>query len=163
MKNILTFIIIMFTSIISAQIDYPKIEKDSLGQVVVIMTIEQAQKLDNDSELLAELKKLGSANDIEKIAYIKIIDGNEKVITSQKVEIAKLNIVIGNKSTEITELKARIDEYIIGATILNTKYSKSQEMVTLRDEKIKNLKTKMLFGGIGGSIVIIALIAAIIL
>lgn len=162
MKNVLILMMLIITNLISAQ-GYPKIEKDSLGQTIVIMTIEQAQKLDNDSELLAEFKKLGSANDVEKIAYIKIINGNEKVITSQKVEISKLNIVIKDKSNEIDELKKRIDEYIISTTILNNKYSKSQEMVALRDDHIKKLNTKMLIGGIGGSVVILALIAAIIL
>lgn len=146
----------------SQNIEYPRIETDSLGQKVVVMTIEQAQKLDNDSDLLNEFRKLGDANDIEKIAYIKIIDANEKVIASQKIEISKLNIVIGDKNKEITELKNRLNEYSVNNSILNSKVKINEEIVDEKNKQLSKLKTKMVIGGIGGVLVITALVVSII-
>ena len=52
MKNLL-FILTLLLSLTSfSQKSYPRIEKDSLGNKIVIMTYEQAQKVDNSFELL---------------------------------------------------------------------------------------------------------------
>jgi predicted RNase H-like nuclease (RuvC/YqgF family) len=146
----------------SQNIEYPRIETDSLGQKVVVMTIEQAQKLDNDSDLLNEFRKLGDANDIEKIAYIKIIDANEKVIASQKMEISKLNLTITGKDNEINELKNRLNEYSVNNSILNSKVKINEEIVDEKNKQLSKLKTKMVIGGIGGVLVITALVVSII-
>ena len=58
MKKLLTTILLALSFAASGQIDYPKVETDSLGQKIVIMTIEQAQKLDNSSDLLVLFGKL---------------------------------------------------------------------------------------------------------
>lgn len=161
MKKILTFLFIMLSSLMMSQgIEYPRIETDSLGQRVVVMTVQQAQRLDNDTDLLAEFKKLADANELEKIAYIKVIDANEKVIASQKVEISKLNETIAGKSNEINELKNRINEYAVNNSILNTKFIVSQKLVDEKDKQLKKLKTKMVIGGIGGALAIIVLVVA---
>ena len=39
-----------------SQTEYPKIEQDPAGQTVVVMTLEQAQELDNATDLLALLE-----------------------------------------------------------------------------------------------------------
>lgn len=148
--------------VFSQKSEYPRIEIDSLGQSIVIMTVAQAQKLDNDTDLLNEFKKLNNANELEKIAYIKIIDGNEKVIASQKIEISKLSLTIDSKDSEITELKNRINEYALNNSILVKKFETSQSMVDEKNKQIKGLKTKMIVGGIGGAIAITALIISII-
>ena len=57
------FIVTLFSSSSFAQtLDYPRYEVDSLGQKVIVMTIEQAMKLDNNSELLTLFEKLNSQN-----------------------------------------------------------------------------------------------------
>ena len=162
MKKLLSLLFIMLSSVMMSQIEYPRIETDSLGQRVVVMTVEQAQKLDNDTDLLNEFRKLGDANELEKIAYIKVIDANEKVIASQKIEIAKLNVVIGDKSNEITELKNRLNEYAVNNSILNNKFTVSQQIVDEKNKQLRKLKTKMIVGGIGGAVVIVALVVSIV-
>lgn len=165
MNKVLTYILIMFSSIILAQekIDYPTIYTDSLGQRVITMTIEQAQILDNDTDLLIEFKKLADADEIEKIAYINVINSNNIIIASQKIEISKLNLTIDGKSNEIAELKNRLNEYSINNSILNEKFNKSQLIVNEKNKQLTNLKTKMIIGGIGGAIAIVALIAIILI
>lgn len=163
MKKLLTLLLLIISQMVFSQkSEYPRIEIDSLGQSIVIMTVAQAQKLDNDTDLLNEFKKLNNANELEKIAYIKIIDGNEKVIASQKIEISKLSLTIDSKDSEITELKNRINEYALNNSILVKKFETSQSMVDEKNKQIKGLKTKMIVGGIGGAIAITALIISII-
>ena len=54
MRSLLTLLVGLFISInvFSQEIEYPRYQVDSLGQSVVVMTIEQAQTLDNNSDLL---------------------------------------------------------------------------------------------------------------
>jgi hypothetical protein len=60
MKNIFIIILSFFALFSSAQIDYPKYSVDSLGQKIVLLTIDQAMRLDNNSELLGLFEKLNS-------------------------------------------------------------------------------------------------------
>ena len=55
MKKLFTILLTLFFSTMFsqvAQIQYPKFEIDSLGQKVVVMTIPQAMKLNNNSNIL---------------------------------------------------------------------------------------------------------------
>jgi len=62
MKKFILTLMISLSSLLSFSqtIDYPRIETDSLGNKVVVMTIEQAQKIDNNFEILNLLTKQGT-------------------------------------------------------------------------------------------------------
>ena len=57
MKTIIITTLFMFFSFLTFSQKYPRIEKDSLGNKFVIMTYEQAQKIDNTFELVNLLEK----------------------------------------------------------------------------------------------------------
>lgn len=157
------FIVTLFSSSSFAQtLDYPRYEVDSLGQKVIVMTIEQAMKLDNNSELLTLFEKLNSQLGEYDSACIKVINDKEKVISIQTVEIAKLKESLKTKADQIASLQHRIAEYIVNVGILQDQVKNREGVISEKDRQIRGLKTKMIFGGIGGGAAIIGLILGII-
>ena len=157
------FIVTLFSSSVSAQtIDYPRYEVDSLGQKVVVMTIEQAMKLDNNSELLTLFEKLNSQLGEFDSTCIKVINDKEKVISIQTVEISKLKESLNIKDEQIASLQHRIAEYIVNIGILQDQVKNREDVISEKDKQIRGLKTKMIFGGIGSGAAIVGLILGLI-
>jgi|688.fasta_scaffold04263_22 hypothetical protein len=157
------FIVTLFSSSVSAQtIDYPRYEVDSLGQKVVVMTIEQAMKLDNNSELLTLFEKLNSQLGEYDSTCIKVINDKEKVISIQTVEISKLKESLNIKDEQIASLQHRIAEYIVNIGILQDQVKNREDVISEKDKQIRGLKTKMIFGGIGSGAAIVGLILGLI-
>lgn len=144
-------------------LDYPRYEIDSLGQKVVVMTIEQAMQLDNNSELLSLFEKLNSQIGEYDSVCIKVINDKDKVISTQKAEIAKLNASLSNKAEQITTLQKQVGEYIVKIGILEETVKNRQSVIEEKDNQIRGLKFKMITGGVGGGIMIVGLLLGIIL
>lgn len=73
MKKLL-IIPILLLSFLSFSQDYPKIELNDKGQKIVVFTLEQAQKIDNDLEVYALLKVARIQCDSLNLSYVKVID-----------------------------------------------------------------------------------------
>jgi len=164
MKNIFSLLIfLLLTFTLSAQtIEYPRYEIDSLGQKVIVLTIEQAQKLDNNSDLLILLEKYAQQIAEYDSICIKTVNEKEKVIDLQKIEISKLKENLSVKDKEIKNLQGRINEYILKESFWNEQMKLKDETITIKDKQIGELKTKMIWGGVGGGAAIIGLILGII-
>jgi hypothetical protein len=167
MKKFLTLMIGLVLSLTSfAQyskpIDYPKFEVDSNGQQVLVMTIEQTQALDNATDLLAMLEKLNTQMGDYDSVCVKVINDKEKVIASQKVEISTLKESLLNKDHQIEALQAEVSLYLQKILILESEVANRQKVISEKDLQIRNIKTKMLVGGIGGTAVIIGLVLTIL-
>jgi hypothetical protein len=57
------------------------------------MTIAQAMKLDNNTELLGLFEELGVEINFDRV-YIKVISDKDVVISKQKVEISNLKKIL---------------------------------------------------------------------
>ena len=164
MKNFLTLIIGMILSLSAysqysqPKIDYPRFEIDSLGQQVLVMTIEQAQNLDNGTDLLVLLQKQNTQMGQYDSVCVKVINEKEKVIASQKMEIAKLKESINNKDLQIKALQGEVASYLKKILILEDEVTNRQQVIDEKNLQLKKMKTKMIFGGIGGGVAIIGLI-----
>ena len=164
MKNFLTLIIGMILSLSAysqysqPKIDYPRFEIDSLGQQVLVMTIEQAQNLDNGTDLLVLLQKQNTQMGQYDSVCVKVINDKEKVIASQKMEIAKLKESINNKDLQIKALQGEVASYLKKILILEDEVTNRQQVIDEKNLQLKKMKTKMIFGGIGGGVAIIGLI-----
>lgn len=168
MKKFLTLIIGLVLSLTSfAQyskpIEYPKFEVDSNGQQVLVMTIEQAQALDNATDLLIMLEKLNTQMGDYDSVCVKVINDKDKVIASQKMEIAKLKESLNNKDSQIEALQGEIASYLRKIIILEAEVANRQKVIDEKNLQIRSLKTKMVFGGIGGGVAIIGLVLGLIL
>ncbi len=160
MKNIiLTLISIFFLSIPSflqnTKIEYPRFSKDSTGQVIVEMTIEQAQKLDNNSDLLKLFEKLNLQLDNYDSVCVKVINDKDIVINEQKIEIKKLKDFVDNKDQQITVLQEKIADYILKEVLYNQELSNKDKIIKEKDKQLRGVKTKTwLTGTIGGAIIV---------
>jgi uncharacterized protein (DUF3084 family) len=150
-KLIIAFLLTLFSFSAYSQIDYPRYEKDSLGQTVVVMTIEQAQKLDNNTDLLALFRKL----DAQLLDYdslcVKVIGEKDEVIAKQSVQINKLKETLEVKGDEIANLQKRIVEKDSEISNLNSELKNKNDEISLHKDEMKKGKTKAFaLGGIGG-------------
>lgn len=154
--------ILMSMSLLSQTIEYPRYEVDSLGQKVVVMTIEQAQKLDNDTDLLALFEKLDSDLDDYDSLCVKVIAEKDVVIAQQTVQINQLKELNKNKDAQIDNLLAQINDYKNKEIGYIKEIANKNEEINLHLDKIREQKIKMIVGGGLGGLVIIGLVIAII-
>jgi hypothetical protein len=139
-------------------IKYPKFEIDSLGQKVIVMTIPQAMKLNNNSDLLEKFE----AQDIKMKEYETLC---VKVISEKDDVIAKLNVTIGHqdgqllvKDEKIKSLQGEILGWMERNKILEGQLANRQKVIDEKDKQLRRLKTKMFIGGGLGSLALIGLV-----
>ena len=147
----------------SKPIEYPKFETDSNGQQVVVMTIEQAQALDNSTDLLALMEKANTQIGSYDSVCVKVINDKEQVIASQKIEIAKLKQSLDNKEQQIKALQGEVASYLKKILILEDEVANRQQVIDEKNLQIRKMKTKMVIGGIGGGAAIVGLVLSLIL
>ena len=162
MKKILILLTCLFSISMFSQGLYPRIEKDSLGQEVVVMTTKQAMMLDNNSDLLRLYEQLGvDVNNYEN-SCIKVIDGQNKVIAILKLNVDNLKSQIDIKDEKVKTLQYQVADYIIKVGILEKEVYNRQSLADEKSKQLRKLKTKMIFGGVGGGLIIIGLVAALV-
>jgi hypothetical protein len=164
MKKIILIISIIFLSVCGySQIDYPRYEVDSLGKTVVVMTIEQARRLDNSMDLLSLFEEMNS----DLISYdslcVKVINEKDKVISIQSMEISKLKENLNVKDAQITSLQNQIDLYVKNEILWGEQIKIKQDEIDLKKKQVKDLRVVSIVGGITMGSIIVGLVAAIIM
>lgn len=163
MKNLIFTIISTLISLsLYCQIDYPKYEIDSLGQKVIVMTIEQAQSLDNSTDLIPLLKKLNMQSNSSDSICIKVVNEKDVIIAKQEVQINQQKDLLSNKDQQIQNLKQTINEYKNKESLYQQEIKNKDAEINLHLKKIKNQKLKMIVGGSVGGLAIIGLIIGIL-
>ena len=162
MKKLFTLLLtLVFTTMFSQvtqKIKYPRFEVDSLGQKVVIMTIPQAMKLNNNSNILEKFEQLqAEMQDYENIC-LKVINEKDEVIAKLDVVITKQDSQLVKKDEKINALQQEIVAWMQKNQILQTEVVNRQNVIDEKDSQLSRLKTKMVVGGISGSLVIIGLV-----
>jgi hypothetical protein len=163
MRKLFTILItLVFTTMFSQgkQIEYPKFEVDSLGQKVIIMTIPQAMHLNNNSNILEKFEKLAEEMKDYETLTLKVIDEKNKAITKLDIVVKKLDGQILVKDDKIKALQGEILAWMQKNKILETEIVNRQKVIDEKNSQLSRLKTKMVVGGIGGSVVIIGLVLA---
>jgi len=151
MKKLLTVMLTIFSLISFSQIDYPRIETDSLGKKIVIMTIEQAQKIDNNFEILALLTRQGSECDSLNSAYLKVIDNQGNQISLLELNVKKLKEQIKDKDSQIVNLQTRlVNEESSNKLCEKQKENDAAEIKILKHE-ITRQKMKKVIGFVVGA------------
>jgi hypothetical protein len=163
-RNILTVLMTLFFTNMFSQltpgIKYPIYEVDSLGQKVIVMTIPQAMKLNNNSDLLEKFE----AQDIKIKEYETLC---VKVISEKDEVISKLNLTVGKqdgqlliKDEKIKSLQGEILEWMARNGILEKQLANRQQVIDEKDKQLRGLKTKMIISSGLGSLAIIGLVLA---
>ena len=166
MRKLLALIMLMFTTLAFSQkkeIDYPRYEVDSLGQKVVVITVRQAMILDNNSDLLILLKKqVIEMNEYEDIC-VKVINDKEVVISKMTVQISKLEKDLVVKDDKIKILQDEILALVAKLKLSDEQLTNRDDVIKTMNKQMSKLKTKMIIGGIGGGIIIVALVLSSVL
>ena len=165
MKSLLTLLVGLLISInvLSQEIEYPRYELDSLGQSVVVMTIEQAQKLDNNSDLLQLFEQLNVQIGSYDSVCVKAVNDKNILTSEQQVLIEQLNTSIDTKDTTIETLQKQVTEYQLREVMFNDQLINLKDQIDLKDKQIREMKTKMIIGGGLGGLAIVGLIISILL
>lgn len=166
MKKLFTLLMtLVFTTMFSQvtqKIKYPRFEVDSLGQKVIVMTIPQAMKLNNNSNILEKFEQLQEEmQDYENIC-VKVINEKDEVIAKLDVVITKQDSQLVKKDEKINALQEEIIGWMQKNQVLQTEVVNRQKVIDEKDKQLSRLKTKMVVGGIGGSVVIIGLVLSVL-
>lgn len=154
---------LFISNTMTSQIQYPRFATDSLGQKIIEMTIEQAQKLDNNSEMLELVKKLNSQMVESDSICLKVVSENEKVIALQKIQVSKLQESLSTKDDIIKTLQKEIKEHEMKEGVLEKQVDNRQEVIKEKDKQIKSMKRKLLFSRIAGGVITTGLLILILL
>lgn len=159
---LMTLIFTTMFSQVTQQIKYPRFEVDSLGQKVITMTIPQAMKLNNNSNILEKFEKLQAEMKDYEDMCIKVVNEKDEVIARLDVTITKLDQQIIVKDDKIKALQGEILAWMEKNHVLEKQLANRQQVIDEKDKQLSRLKTKMVVGGIGGSVVIVGLLLSVL-
>jgi hypothetical protein len=155
------FLTTMFSQV-TPEIKYPRYEVDSLGQKVIIMTIPQAMKLNNNSNILDKFEKLqAEMRDYENIC-VKVINEKDEAIAKLDIVITKQDGQLVIKDDKIKALQGEILGWMEKNRILQAQVDNRQQVIDEKDKQLKRLKFKMVVGGVGGAAIIIPLVLKVV-
>jgi peptidoglycan hydrolase CwlO-like protein len=135
MRKLLTFILMVITFSSFSQ-NYPHVEVDSSGRKIVVMTVQQAQKIDNNLEILGLLEKAGVECDSLNKSYLSVIDSQGNQIKLLELDVKTLKSQIMDKDSQISNLQQQLS---------NSEESNSlcEQQKVNYNEEIKNLKKEV--------------------
>ena len=166
MRKLFTILMMLFFttmfSQVTQEIKYPRFEKDSLGQKVVVMTIPQAMKLNNNSNILEKFEKLQAEMQDYENMCIKVVNEKDEVIVKLNVVITKQDQQLIIKDEKINALQEEILAWMQKNKVLESQLANRQEVIDEKDRQIKRLKLKMVIGGVGGAAIIIPLVLKVV-
>lgn len=147
---LLSFLICSLLSF-SQSTDFPQYyikNGDTLG---IIISLEQAQKIDNDYDMLDLLKNYKVAVDKLDSAYIFVIDNMKQQVAVLNLKISQLEGIIKLKDSQIDNLKDQIDKYRRDNDLANAQLKAKDEIIDnyKKAKKSAFLKTFALVIGIG--------------
>ena len=162
MKYIFTLMLILSANVLFSQIAYPRYETDSLGQKIVLMTVEQAQALDNNSDLLKLFENLDTElSDYDEVC-LRVIGQKDAVIAAQDVQIKNLRDAAFNKDSIIVNLQVALSKTESKVQSLEREMLKKDDEIKLHRDELVRVKTNMWIGGSTSTLAIIGLIIGII-
>ena len=157
MKKIILFLLILLNfNCFSQGKEYPIFDKDpNTGQMLVIMTLEQAQKLDNKTDLTDLFKNV----DLEETKYdsacIKIVDTQNQEIAEMTIQISDLKSDNSIKTQEISNLQNQITNFQKDLQDCNKQFADQDQIIKDQKKIIKKQKLKMIVADVVGGLAII--------
>ena len=160
MKSVFLFLISLIISVSS----YSQSKKDSLinslpayyvdnGDTIgIILSIEQAQQIDNDEELLQLLETMKISCDSVISKYVVVVNEYDRKIGILNMKIHKLEEINKSQSELVDNLKSQIENYKTDLRKAEEQLSSKDKIISLQQKRINRLQ----FGkgiGVTGTIV----------
>jgi peptidoglycan hydrolase CwlO-like protein len=160
MKN-LFFLLLLFISLVSFSQEYPKIELNNKGEKVVVFTLKQAQKIDNDLEIYELLKVSRIKCDSLNLSYVKVIDEKNNQIVLLKSINSETDKQVVDRDKQIKLLVEQIKNLQTNIDLCDKQKVNNQEQIDGLKKDLREMKWKSIGGGfIGG--VVLTLIAVLV-
>jgi len=163
---ILVFLISSFTLLSQTDTteveEYPKpyiVDADTIGG---ILTIDQLNEIDKDSQLLEMYEDLLASYKETDGFSISIIDDYEEKIGVYEVKVGELRNLIEEKDVVIKKLREKVGLHEDNETSYKEKLTNKDKIIEEKDEVIGDLKKKMTWGGIGAGVIIIVVTILVI-
>lgn len=150
MRKILITMMLVLSSVLAFSQDYPRIETDSSGQKVVVMTIEQVQKIDNNLEILQLMEKAQLECDSLNLSYIKVIDNQNKQISLLEIDIKHLKDQLTSKDEQINNLQIRLSNSETNNKLCEEQKLNYEKQVDILTDEVRKQKTHKVIGFIVG-------------
>lgn len=167
MKNYLFIMMIFISSFVFGQspdsLEYPKPFIENGDTIGMIITIEQAQKIDNDYELLKMYEDLAFSYDQGDTVYLSVISKLEDQVSLMEVNIKTLKSVNGDKDLVISKLNEQISLYKDNESKLEKELENKDLIIDEKDNQIRKHKLQKFWGSVGSGIAIIGLTILLIL
>jgi len=139
MRKVITIILILITLSVFSQTEYPKLSKDSSGNKIVLLTIDQAQRVDNNLEILNLLTIEDRDCDSLNHAYIKVINELNKQIFLLKKENTLIKSEIDYKSGQIKDLIKEKNNLVKSDSLCSVELNNNKQIIKDKDIEIKKL------------------------
>lgn len=157
MRKFLTILFTFFILNLSSQ------EKEKFPQFYIVngdtvgitLSIEQAQKIDNDIELLELYKELSESYNFSDTIYINVVNDLEEKVANLEFKISMLESKNNDKNLIIDKLRDKIDLYVNNEDLYEKELDNKDEIISRKDKIIKKQKKNMLIGGISMGLAII--------
>jgi len=147
MNKILTIIFILFIFNIKAQNNYPKQFVDSCGDTLIIVTLKQAQSIDNKLDLLKLYEEMDADIANKDSMCLLVIKEKDNTITLLKNDILLHKKNIEYKNIELDYLNKVLVEDKKVLSISNNEVKNRQEIIEIKNKEIKHIKRNMWIGG----------------
>ena len=151
------FFMVTFSQV-TPGIKYPKFEVDSLGQKVIVMTIPQAMKLNNNSDLLNKFEAQGIKMKEYETLCVRVISEKDVVIAKLNATIVKQESQLSEKDGKIKALQGEILGWMERNKVLESQLANRNQIIDEKNKQLSTLKTKMIIGGGLGSLSLIVII-----
>jgi len=164
MKKILMLTILMIVSILSkAQTkDLPQYLIEGGDTIGIIISVEQAQALDNDVELLELFKKLRINCDNLDSHYIEVINAQNDQIALLKVNTKELQGQGVALNSQITSLKEQVQNSEKKNKLCDEELSNKDEEIKILKKEIFRQKVKKIISVTGNVILVVVTTVLII-
>ncbi len=141
MKN-LFFLILLFISLVSFSQEYPKIELNNKGEKVVVFTLKQAQKIDNDLEIYELLKVSRIKCDSLNLSYVKVIDEKNNQIVLLKSINSETDKQVVDRDKQIKLLVEQIKNLQTNIDLCDKQKVNNQEQIESKLMVLKKILEK---------------------
>jgi len=152
MKSLLLVFMLLLSSLSFSQ-EYPKIELNDKGEKVVVFTLEQAQKIDNDLEIYELLKVSRIKCDSLNLSYVKVIDEKNNQIVILKNINKETEKQIIDKDKQINLLVEQSKNLQKNIDLCDKQKVNNQEQIDGLEKDLRKMKWKGLAGGFIGGVV----------
>jgi hypothetical protein len=160
MKKFLLFILFLLLSILSkAQNNFPHYYIKNGDTIGVVISIKQAQKIDNDYDLLSLLKKSKIEESKIDSAYVVVINNYGQEVAQLKLKISTMDDIDLIKDKEISNLRSQIDDYERDKLLSDLQLAKKDTIIQNYKGQVVKLKLqKTISFSVGGGLTLLGIL-----